>query len=191
MQDNVALIVVLDSLEGPDPDASVGKRQLVCVANTHIHANPELKDVKLWQVCHKCKPATQTIGIVDHPLPEKLWSLRKIQIWKSPLTQSWISCKGKMSKAASEVGASEGASKLSETVQRDSQLVTYQLSETGLDAASRKCPVSKKNWTFYVDKADFRLGSSPAIWPASLSHIVGFHAGAYVAKGAGEDRRQC
>ena len=47
----MALIVVLDSLEGPDPDAAaVGKRQLVCVANTHIHANPELKDVKLWQV---------------------------------------------------------------------------------------------------------------------------------------------
>ena len=50
-QDNVALIVVLDSLEAPDMDSnSVGKRQLVCVANTHIHANPELKDVKLWQV---------------------------------------------------------------------------------------------------------------------------------------------
>jgi hypothetical protein len=48
-QDNVALIVVLDSLEAPDLDQP-GKRQLVCVANTHIHANPELKDVKLWQV---------------------------------------------------------------------------------------------------------------------------------------------
>jgi hypothetical protein len=25
-------------------------KQLICVANTHIHANPELNDVKLWQV---------------------------------------------------------------------------------------------------------------------------------------------
>lgn len=49
LQDNVALIVVLDSLEAPELDQP-GKRQLVCVANTHIHANPELKDVKLWQV---------------------------------------------------------------------------------------------------------------------------------------------
>ena len=51
MKDNVALIVVLEALDRPpgarDPD---GKRQLLCVANTHIHANTELNDVKLWQV---------------------------------------------------------------------------------------------------------------------------------------------
>ena len=50
MKDNVALIVVLEALDRPpgarDPD---GKRQLLCVANTHIHANTELNDVKLWQ----------------------------------------------------------------------------------------------------------------------------------------------
>lgn len=48
MKDNVALIVVLEALEAKGTPA--GKRQLLCVANTHIHANPELKDVKLWQV---------------------------------------------------------------------------------------------------------------------------------------------
>ncbi|EFJ17358.1 hypothetical protein SELMODRAFT_270348 [Selaginella moellendorffii] len=46
LKDNVALIVVLEVLDYPDPS----KKQLICVANTHIHANPELKDVKLWQV---------------------------------------------------------------------------------------------------------------------------------------------
>lgn len=51
LKDNVALIVVLEALEPPDPAAAAaGKRQLLCVANTHIHANQELKDVKLWQV---------------------------------------------------------------------------------------------------------------------------------------------
>merc|ERR1711977_318162 len=51
LKDNIALIVVLEALEPPDPAAAAaGKRQLLCVANTHIHANQELKDVKLWQV---------------------------------------------------------------------------------------------------------------------------------------------
>jgi CCR4-NOT transcription complex subunit 6 len=45
VQDNVALIAVLEMV---DPDR--GGKQLICVANTHIHANPELNDVKLWQV---------------------------------------------------------------------------------------------------------------------------------------------
>jgi CCR4-NOT transcription complex subunit 6 len=46
LQDNVALIAVLEM--APDPERS--SKQLICVANTHIHANPELNDVKLWQV---------------------------------------------------------------------------------------------------------------------------------------------
>jgi CCR4-NOT transcription complex subunit 6 len=45
VQDNVALIAVLEMVE-----QSSGSKQLLCVANTHIHANPELNDVKLWQV---------------------------------------------------------------------------------------------------------------------------------------------
>lgn len=48
MKDNVALIVVLEALEPAGVQG--GKRQLLCVANTHIHANTELNDVKLWQV---------------------------------------------------------------------------------------------------------------------------------------------
>lgn len=47
LQDNVALIAVLEM--APDPERGSSK-QLICVANTHIHANPELNDVKLWQV---------------------------------------------------------------------------------------------------------------------------------------------
>jgi len=61
MKNNVALILVLEAMEGsraaPPPgwmaDSATGassKRPLLCVANTHIHANPELNDVKLWQV---------------------------------------------------------------------------------------------------------------------------------------------
>ena len=57
VQDNVALIAVLEALVPPFPQASgpdgadkPNRRQLLCVANTHIHANPELNDVKLWQV---------------------------------------------------------------------------------------------------------------------------------------------
>lgn len=42
----MALIAVLEMV--PDPERS--SKQLICVANTHIHANPELNDVKLWQV---------------------------------------------------------------------------------------------------------------------------------------------
>lgn len=45
LQDNVALIAVLEMVEQQS-----GTKQLLCVANTHIHANPELNDVKLWQV---------------------------------------------------------------------------------------------------------------------------------------------
>ena len=50
-QDNVALIAVLEAIEpGGGPPDSVPRRTLICVANTHIHSNPELNDVKLWQV---------------------------------------------------------------------------------------------------------------------------------------------
>ena len=49
LQDNVALIAVLEALDPPQLEGA-NRRQLICVANTHIHANPELNDVKLWQV---------------------------------------------------------------------------------------------------------------------------------------------
>ena len=43
----MALIAVLEALELPSADQ---RRQLICVANTHIHANKDMNDVKLWQV---------------------------------------------------------------------------------------------------------------------------------------------
>jgi CCR4-NOT transcription complex subunit 6 len=52
MKPNVALILVLEGVEQSAARRSDGSdRALVCVANTHIHANHELADVKLWQVC--------------------------------------------------------------------------------------------------------------------------------------------
>lgn len=74
LKDNVALIAVLEALdpphipspgshhhranggglEGPSspqaPAPVAPRRQLICIANTHIHSNPELSDIKLWQV---------------------------------------------------------------------------------------------------------------------------------------------
>ena len=49
VQDNVALIAVLEALDPSGEKPAGSRRQLLCVANTHIHANPELSDVKLWQ----------------------------------------------------------------------------------------------------------------------------------------------
>ncbi len=49
-QDNVALIAVLEATKAPGRSVNGDRRQLVCVANTHVHSNPELTDVKLWQV---------------------------------------------------------------------------------------------------------------------------------------------
>ena len=54
VQDNVALIAVLEALDPSGEKPAGSRRQLLCVANTHIHANPELSDVKLWQV--SCPP---------------------------------------------------------------------------------------------------------------------------------------
>jgi len=45
-KDNVAIIVVLESKDG----MINRERPLVCVANTHIHSNPENSDIKIWQV---------------------------------------------------------------------------------------------------------------------------------------------
>ncbi len=68
LQDNVALIVVLDATagQGQEKPADAPRRQLICVANTHIHANPELNDVKLWQVCASLSTvsAAQDISLV-------------------------------------------------------------------------------------------------------------------------------
>jgi len=68
LKDNVALIVVLSSLVMPELEDSGASRQLVCVANTHIHANPELKDVKLWQVHTLLKGLEKIAASADIPM---------------------------------------------------------------------------------------------------------------------------
>ena len=50
----MALIAVLEATEAPGRSVNGDRRQLVCVGNTHVHSNPELTDVKLWQVRVSC-----------------------------------------------------------------------------------------------------------------------------------------
>lgn len=77
LKDNVALIAVLEALEPHRPFADGGagaggaaapRRQLVCVANTHIHSNPELNDVKLWQVHTLLKGLEKIAASADIPM---------------------------------------------------------------------------------------------------------------------------
>jgi CCR4-NOT transcription complex subunit 6 len=72
----VALIAVLEALDPPFADGNTGgqngqtasRRQLVCVANTHIHSNPELGDVKLWQVHTLLKGLEKIAASADIPM---------------------------------------------------------------------------------------------------------------------------
>ncbi|RLN18414.1 hypothetical protein C2845_PM02G14420 [Panicum miliaceum] len=50
IKDNIALIAVLEAKFGNHVAENPGKRQLLCVANTHINVHQDLKDVKLWEV---------------------------------------------------------------------------------------------------------------------------------------------
>ncbi|CAM6103432.1 unnamed protein product [Calypogeia fissa] len=70
LKDNVALIVVLEARDAVHAGVAApsGKRQLLCVANTHIHANPELKDVKLWQVHTLLKGLEKIAASADIPM---------------------------------------------------------------------------------------------------------------------------
>jgi len=63
LKDNVALIAVLEMVEQQS-----GSKQLLCVANTHIHANPELNDVKLWQVHTLLKGLEKIANSADIPM---------------------------------------------------------------------------------------------------------------------------
>ncbi|KAI9090578.1 hypothetical protein K1719_028431 [Acacia pycnantha] len=75
VKDNVALIEVLEAKVANQPIDNPGKRQLLCVANTHVNVHQDLKDVKLWQVhtllkgSWKCPHALLAMGKVDpfHP----------------------------------------------------------------------------------------------------------------------------
>lgn len=75
LKDNVALIAVLEALEppfdgesSPSSAGSGSRRQLICVANTHIHSNPELGDVKLWQVHTLLKGLEKIAASADIPM---------------------------------------------------------------------------------------------------------------------------
>jgi len=74
----VALIAVLEALVPPrlrktGEIAGAGghepsRRQLICIANTHIHSNPELSDVKLWQVHTLLKGLEKISASADIPM---------------------------------------------------------------------------------------------------------------------------
>lgn len=100
LKDNVALIAVLEAVDGggsgsgsrtedgagasvdgsspspsssgqnpsPNPPPPPSRRRLVCIANTHIHANPELSDVKLWQVHTLLKGLEKISASADIPM---------------------------------------------------------------------------------------------------------------------------
>jgi CCR4-NOT transcription complex subunit 6 len=81
LKDNVALIAVLEALVPPripkvaehennsaSPRNVQSRRQLICIANTHIHSNPELSDIKLWQVHTLLKGLEKISASADIPM---------------------------------------------------------------------------------------------------------------------------
>ncbi|KAI3782463.1 hypothetical protein L2E82_12510 [Cichorium intybus] len=68
VKDNVALIVVLEAKFSNQGVDNLGKRQLVCVANTHVNVQHELKDVKLWQVHTLLKGLEKIAASADIPM---------------------------------------------------------------------------------------------------------------------------
>jgi CCR4-NOT transcription complex subunit 6 len=68
VKDNVALIVVLEAKFSNQGVDNAGKRQLVCVANTHVNVHPELQDVKIWQVHTLLKGLEKIAASADIPM---------------------------------------------------------------------------------------------------------------------------
>ncbi|PWA45488.1 carbon catabolite repressor protein 4-like protein 2 [Artemisia annua] len=68
VKDNVALIVVLEAKFSNHGVDNLGKRQLVCVANTHVNVQQDLKDVKLWQVHTLLKGLEKIAASADIPM---------------------------------------------------------------------------------------------------------------------------
>ncbi|XP_061348077.1 carbon catabolite repressor protein 4 homolog 2-like [Gastrolobium bilobum] len=68
VKDNVALIVVLEAKVNNQPVDNPGKRQLLCVANTHVNVLQDLKDVKLWQVHTLLKGLEKIAASADIPM---------------------------------------------------------------------------------------------------------------------------
>ncbi|CAI0402440.1 unnamed protein product [Linum tenue] len=68
VKDNVALIVVLEAKFSNQGADTPGKRQLLCVANTHVNVHQDLKDVKLWQVLTLLKGLEKIAASADIPM---------------------------------------------------------------------------------------------------------------------------
>lgn len=68
VKDNVALIVVLEAKFSNQGVDNPGKRQLVCVANTHVNIHQDLKDVKIWQVHTLLKGLEKIAASADIPM---------------------------------------------------------------------------------------------------------------------------
>ncbi|KAK9154585.1 hypothetical protein Sjap_002065 [Stephania japonica] len=68
LKDNVALIAVLEAKFSNQGADTPGKRQLLCVANTHVNVHQELKDVKLWQVHTLLKGLEKIAVSADIPM---------------------------------------------------------------------------------------------------------------------------
>ncbi|EPS68733.1 hypothetical protein M569_06033 [Genlisea aurea] len=68
IKDNIALIVVLEAKFSNQSSDNPGRRQLVCVANTHIIVPQDLKDVKIWQVHTLLKGLEKIAASADIPM---------------------------------------------------------------------------------------------------------------------------
>jgi len=69
LKGNVALVIVLEDVgQARAPGRRQQKRRLLCVANTHICANPELTEVKLWQTWVLVKELEKLVLHRDLPL---------------------------------------------------------------------------------------------------------------------------
>ncbi|CAL5207599.1 unnamed protein product [Lathyrus oleraceus] len=68
VKDNVALIMVLEMKVNNQIADTLAKKQLVCVANTHVHVQQDLKDVKLWQVHTLLKGLEKIAASADIPM---------------------------------------------------------------------------------------------------------------------------
>ncbi|GLT27111.1 hypothetical protein SLA2020_021370 [Shorea laevis] len=68
VKDNVALIMVLEAKFTNQGVDNPGKRQLLCVANTHVNVQQDLKDVKIWQVHTLLKGLEKIAASADIPM---------------------------------------------------------------------------------------------------------------------------
>lgn len=68
IKDNIALIAVIEAKFNNHGADNTGKRQLLCVANTHVNVPQELSDVKLWQVHTLLKGLEKIAVSADIPM---------------------------------------------------------------------------------------------------------------------------